>query len=138
MNQLPDYNSNPQPRHDAGVPDSLRTRVESGVESRVENRIENHVDSGNDSSIGGGNNHRGAARRPVNVEHAHELLLSVPGMLQQTVIGQRRVIDDLLVAATAGGHVLVEGVPAWVKRYWFAALRSVLPVHLIAYSLPLT
>ena len=60
----------------------------------------------------------------ANVAHAHDLLLSVRKMLQATVIGQRRVIDDLLVAATAGGHVLVEGVPGLGKTLLVRSLAK--------------
>ncbi len=56
-----------------------------------------------------------------NVQHnsavarSHDLLLRTRSVLQTSVLGQRRVIDDLLVAVTAGGHVLVEGVPGLGK-----------------------
>jgi MoxR-like ATPase len=100
MNQQPDYSNNPQLRHNAGLPDTLGASVNSSNDSGSEHR-DDPISPPYDGT--------------VNVAHAHELLLSVRGMLQETVIGQRRVIDDLLVAATAGGHVLVEGVPGLGK-----------------------
>ena len=60
----------------------------------------------------------------VNIAHAHDLLLTVRKMLQETVVGQRRVIDDLLVATTAGGHVLVEGVPGLGKTLLVRSLAK--------------
>ena len=45
-----------------------------------------------------------------------------PSELQKAVIGQSAVIDDLLTALIAGGHVLVEGVPGLGKTLLVRAL----------------
>jgi len=42
--------------------------------------------------------------------------------LQQSLIGQERVIDDVLTALLAGGHVLLEGVPGLGKTLLVRAL----------------
>ena len=44
--------------------------------------------------------------------------------LQQTVVGQGAVIDELLVALLARGHVLLEGVPGVAKTLLARALSS--------------
>ena len=36
------------------------------------------------------------------------------------VVGQADVIDGVLTAAIAGGHVLLEGVPGLGRRFWSA------------------
>lgn len=50
-----------------------------------------------------------------NISTAHDHLQSLRQSLKTTIIGQTRVIDDLLVAAAASGHVLIEGVPGLGK-----------------------
>ena len=44
--------------------------------------------------------------------------------LQQVVEGQEPVIDDLLVAITAGGHALIEGVPGVAKTLLARSLAA--------------
>ena len=60
----------------------------------------------------------------MTIERAHHTLQTVKATLQSTVIGQSRVIDDLLVAAAAGGHVLVEGVPGLGKTLLVRSLAK--------------
>lgn len=31
------------------------------------------------------------------------------------IVGQNEVVDGVLICMLAGGHVLLEGVPAWAK-----------------------
>lgn len=50
-----------------------------------------------------------------NFSVAHDHLQSLRQAIQSTIIGQTQVIDDLLVAAAASGHVLIEGVPGLGK-----------------------
>ncbi len=50
-----------------------------------------------------------------NFSVAHDHLQSLRQTIQSTIIGQTQVIDDLLVAAAASGHVLIEGVPGLGK-----------------------
>ena len=47
----------------------------------------------------------------ANRQRASQLAQALRSELQKAVIGQSAVIDDLLTALIAGGHVLVEGVP---------------------------
>lgn len=75
----------------------------------------NHNESITDTPVGGTH---------TAIENAHQTLQSVRSTLQATVIGQTRVIDDLLVATTAGGHVLVEGVPGLGKTLLVRSLAK--------------
>jgi MoxR-like ATPase len=51
----------------------------------------------------------------LRVERAGEILLRVRGEVARAVVGQRRMVDRLLVGLLTGGHVLLEGVPGLAK-----------------------
>ena len=53
---------------------------------------------------------------------ASQLAQALRHELQKVVIGQREVIDDVLTALIAGGHVLLEGVPGLGKTLLVRAL----------------
>ncbi|MFZ6047738.1 AAA family ATPase [Pseudomonas sp. CR3202] len=55
-------------------------------------------------------------------QRASQLAQAVRLELQKAVIGQAAVIDDVLTALLAGGHVLVEGVPGLGKTLLVRAL----------------
>lgn len=38
--------------------------------------------------------------------------------IAKALIGQNTIIDQVLIALLAGGHVLIEGVRAWARRCW--------------------
>ncbi len=50
----------------------------------------------------------------------------VQEMMSQAIVGQERVVQELLVAVLAGGHVLVEGVPGVAKTLMIRALSACL------------
>ncbi len=50
-----------------------------------------------------------------HIATAHDHLQALRSALQTTIIGQTQVINDVLVAAAASGHILVEGVPGLGK-----------------------
>ncbi len=64
----------------------------------------------------------------VNVqERAKALLTKVEALRTQTqeqIIGQKQLVDDLLVALLAGGHVLLEGLPGLGKTMLVKALAG--------------
>ncbi len=70
----------------------------------------------------------GAASPTVNPvqqrQRASQMLQALRLELQKAVIGQQAVIDDLLTALIAGGHVLVEGVPGLGKTLLVRALAK--------------
>ncbi|MEM8736573.1 MAG: AAA family ATPase, partial [Planctomycetota bacterium] len=47
----------------------------------------------------------------------------------QIVVGQNHVIDQLLMALLAGGHVLLEGVPGTAKTTLCRSFSQVLGIH---------
>ena len=60
----------------------------------------------------------------VQRQRATQLAQALRQELQRAVLGQDAVIDDLLTALLAGGHVLVEGVPGLGKTLLVRALAS--------------
>ena len=59
-----------------------------------------------------------SARR---IERAGEVLSRVRGEVARAVVGQREMVDRLLIGLLTGGHVLLEGVPGLAKTL---AIRS--------------
>lgn len=55
-------------------------------------------------------------------QRASQLAQALRTELQKALIGQGAVIDDVLTALLAGGHVLVEGVPGLGKTLLVRAL----------------
>ena len=49
------------------------------------------------------------------IERAAEILNRVSGEVGRAVVGQRQMVDRLLVGLLTGGHVLLEGVPGLAK-----------------------
>ncbi len=44
---------------------------------------------------------------------AHE---RIRGELARVIVGQDRVVEELLIALFAGGHCILEGCPGWPRR----------------------
>ncbi|SDG49409.1 MoxR-like ATPase [Pseudomonas benzenivorans] len=63
-----------------------------------------------------------AANPAVQRQRASQLAQALRLELQKALIGQSAVIDDVLTALIAGGHVLVEGVPGLGKTLLVRAL----------------
>src|SRR5690606_9587481 len=68
-----------------------------------------------------------ATAAPVNPQaqqrqRASQLAQALRHELHKAVIGQTQVVDDVLTALIAGGHVLVEGVPGLGKTLLVRAL----------------
>lgn len=57
-------------------------------------------------------------------QRASQLAQALRTELQKALIGQGAVIDDVLTALLAGGHVLVEGVPGSARPCWYAPWRA--------------
>ena len=57
-------------------------------------------------------------------QRASQMLQALRLELQRAVVGQREVVDDVLTALIAGGHVLVEGVPGLGKTLLVRALAK--------------
>jgi len=55
---------------------------------------------------------------PLAPEQIFERIELIRAQVQQAFIGQPGVLDELLVALLAGGHVLLEGAQGLAKRCW--------------------
>ncbi len=58
------------------------------------------------------------------LDAASARIRNLEAMIARTVIGQRRVIRELIVALVAGGHVLVEGLPGLGKTLLVRSLAK--------------
>jgi MoxR-like ATPase len=64
-----------------------------------------------------------ASRR---VERAGELLAAVREEIARAVVGQREMVDRLLVGLLTGGHILIEGLPGLAKTLAVKSLAAAL------------
>jgi len=62
-----------------------------------------------------------SARR---IERAGEILSRVRGEVGRAVVGQREMVDRLLVGLLSGGHILLEGVPGLAKTLAIKSLAD--------------
>lgn len=65
-------------------------------------------------------------RTEMQVERAHELIGNVRDELKRRIVGQKSMIDGLLVGLLAGGHILLEGVPGLAKTLTVKSLAEIL------------
>lgn len=63
---------------------------------------------------------------PLDPEQAAELLAGLRAALGRSFVGQAEVVDQLLAALLAGGHVLVEGAPGLGKTRLIRTLARLL------------
>jgi MoxR-like ATPase len=59
------------------------------------------------------------------VEHLTELAKRVRGELAKVIVGQKEVIDQLLVVLVCGGHAVIEGVPGLAKTLTVKSLSQI-------------
>ena len=62
------------------------------------------------------------------VEKAHESRDKILGQIRRVIIGQEELIEEVLVALFAGGHVLMVGVPGLAKTLLVRTLAKTLSV----------
>jgi MoxR-like ATPase len=67
-----------------------------------------------------------AAPAPITGAALGELVAAVRDQVARAFVGQADVLDQILVALLAGGHVLVEGVPGLGKTLLVRALAQAL------------
>jgi len=56
--------------------------------------------------------------------HLHEAFVALRTSLSQTIVGQQALVDRLLIALLADGHLLVEGAPGLAKTMAIRALAA--------------
>src|SRR4029079_9394414 len=69
-----------------------------------------------------GNEHGNSAMKEENFVQAAKVAAAMRAEVGKALVGQREVIDAVLCALLAGGHVLVEGVPGLGKTLLVRAL----------------
>ncbi|MGN1266063.1 MAG: AAA family ATPase [Muribaculaceae bacterium] len=69
----------------------------------------------------------------VNIRELNDLIASKSGFvslitrgMDQTIVGQKHLVDSLLIALLANGHVLLEGVPGLAKTLAIKTLSSLI------------
>ena len=71
-------------------------------------------------------------------EHeAGELLERIPRLraeIAKAVVGQQRVVEELLTALLAGGHCLLEGLPGLGKTLLIRSLAQAITTTLLAFT----
>ena len=60
------------------------------------------------------------------VERLNEAYRKITGELGKVIVGQKRVIEELLIGMFAGGHCLLEGVPGLAKTLMVRTLADTL------------
>lgn len=70
---------------------------------------------------------------PVNIKELNEIVASHSNFVQmvvhgmdQTIVGQKHLVDSLLIALLANGHVLLEGVPGLAKTLAIKTLAQLI------------
>lgn len=81
----------------------------------------------------------------VNIRQLNELVSSksdfitmITHGMDQTIVGQKHLVESLLIALLANGHVLLEGVPGLAKPSPSRPSHSLSMPNTAAYSLPPT
>ena len=71
----------------------------------------------------------------VNIRELNDLIASKSGFvslitqgMNQTIVGQKHLVDSLLIALLANGHVLLEGVPGLAKTLAINTLSKLIDV----------
>jgi len=72
----------------------------------------------------------------VNIRELNDLIASKSNFvnmirqgMDQTIVGQKHLVDSLLIALLANGHVLLEGVPGLAKTLAIKTLSSLIDGH---------
>ncbi len=60
------------------------------------------------------------------VERLHQAALQIGDQLGKVIVGQRQVVEELLIAMLAGGHALLVGVPGLAKTLMVRTLAETL------------
>jgi len=72
------------------------------------------------------NNPDSAASAALNIDAVRNHYRQMRQEIAKVIIGQERVIDEMLIALFSGGHVLLEGVPGLAKTLLISSLADVM------------
>ncbi len=64
----------------------------------------------------------------INLQELHDSMAQIRAELGQVIIGQHRMVEELLIAILADGHVLIEGVPGVAKTLTSKLIAKTLSV----------
>ena len=77
----------------------------------------------------------------VNIRELNELVASkndfvnlITRGMDQTIVGQKHLVESLLIALLSNGHVLLEGVPGLAKTLAIKTLAQLIDANTAAYS----
>src|SRR5258708_17645213 len=99
---------------------------ETGIKLEVEEQVENlDLQNGNEGAISDSSVEVGGPGE-AEIEEFTDVDQQLESELCSIVVGQERVIRELLLALLAGGHVLLEGVPGLGKTLLVRTLADVL------------
>src|SRR5258708_15098049 len=99
---------------------------ESGIKLEVEEQVENlDLQNGNEGAISDSGVGVGGPGE-AEIEEFTDVAQQLESELCSIVVGQERVIRELLLALLAGGHVLLEGVPGLGKTLLVRTLADAL------------
>ena len=69
----------------------------------------------------------------VNIRELNDLIATKSGVvnlvnqgMNQTIVGQKHLVDSLLIALLSNGHILLEGVPGSAKTFAIKTLASII------------
>lgn len=72
----------------------------------------------------------------VNIRDLNALVASKAGLarlithgMDRTIVGQKHLVDSLLIALLSGGHILLEGVPGLAKTLAIKSLAQLIDAH---------
>ncbi len=65
----------------------------------------------------------------IQIESLHRLHNAMLAELGKVIVGQREVLEELLITIFAGGHNLIEGVPGLAKTLMISTLSRVLALN---------
>src|SRR5258708_32057469 len=105
---------------------SESTSHQTGLEPAIETQLEDlGVQVGNEAAIPGVDSEREGPGE-ADIEEFTDVAKQLESELCSIVVGQERVIRELLLALLAGGHVLLEGVPGLGKTLLVRTLADAL------------
>ncbi|SEL70307.1 MoxR-like ATPase [Pseudoxanthomonas sp. GM95] len=65
-----------------------------------------------------------SASQSASDDHLHDAFIALRASLSETIVGQHALVDRLLIALLADGHLLVEGAPGLAKTMAIRALAA--------------
>lgn len=72
------------------------------------------------------------------IERQSAFVTNLTTGMDQIIVGQKHLVESLLIGLLSDGHVLLEGVPGLAKTLAIKTLASLIDANTAAYSLRLT